>query len=177
MNKKMTSKEVSNLFKSPKKGKTKYNFQKEKVKINNLAELKELIKRIKPQSQTDNPNNIIVNTSDIGMSDDSYAGTVIIPQSGGQSTIRQTLLEGFEMVKNQIKYYKASLATQENSEDYGEFKPAIVPNPKDHKTWLDSFISNNMGGKRSNLSIIWELPEGTFRLDPWSCELEKVNDS
>lgn len=176
MNRKMTPKEASNLFKSPQKNQPKSETQSGKVRINNLAELKELIKRIKPQDQTNDVTNIIVKTSDIGMADESYNGSVVIPQSGGQPTVRKTLLEGFEMVKNQIKYYNASLATQ-NSEDYGEFMPAVVPNPKDHRTWLDTFINNNMGGRRDGLTITWELPEGTYRLDPWSCELERINDS
>lgn len=176
MNKRMTPKETSDLFRSPKKSQSKKNIQPEKVRINNLAELKDLIKRIKPQNQSDSISNIVVKTSEIGMTDESYDGPVIIPQSGGQPTIRKTLLEGFEMVKNQIKYYNASLATQ-NAEEYGEFSPAIVPNPKDHRTWLDTFINNNMGGERDELSIIWELPEGTYKLDPWSCELKKVDDS
>lgn len=148
----------------------------EKVRIHNLAELKRLVSRLAPEAN-EAPGPIIINTKGTTMEDETYNGPVVIPQSGGQSTLRQTLLDGFEMVKNHTDYYNASLAGQTELEEYGGYPPAVAPNPDEHMTWLDFFIDRQMGGRREGLTIVWELPEGKFRLDPWSCKLEKDDAS
>lgn len=146
----------------------------EKVRIHSLPELKRLVNRLKPEER-EAPGPIIVDTKKAGIADESYSGPVVIPQSGGPSTVRQTLIEGFEMVKNHMEYYNASLATQSAVDDFGGFPPAVTPNPSAHLTWLDTFIDRNMGGQREGLYIVWDLPEGKFRYDPWSSKLEKVD--
>lgn len=169
--------EAAKLFgnKSPKNRQSKSAPQIEKIRINNLIELKNLVKRLTPASTDDVAKPIVINTRDVGMADETYDGAVVIPQSGGESTLRQTILDGFEMIKNHQNYHKASLATQSSLEDYGGFPPAVVPDPSKHLTWLDTFIDRNMGGKREGLYIVWSVPEGKFRLDPWTCKLEKIN--
>lgn len=148
----------------------------EKTRINNLLELKNLIKRLQPSANTPNAP-IIVDTKKANMADETFSGIVTIPQSGGQSTLRQTILDGFEIIKNHQKFHRASMATRTSLEEYGGYPPAIVPDPSEHIMWIDTFIDRNMGGKREGLYITWELPEGKFRLDPWSCELEKIDGS
>ena len=146
------------------------------IRVHNLPELKKLVKRLQP-GPDDKASPIIIDTKKARMADDTYSGMVTIPQSGGQSTVRRTLLDGFEMLKQSQKRYEESLATQNMEEEYGGFLPAVVPNPTEHHTWVDTFIDRNMGGKREGLYIVWNLPEGKFRMDPWTCKLEKVDAS
>jgi len=157
--------EILNLFgrKKPK--------QFEKVKINNLFELKKLVQRLQPTT-IEHTSPIIVDTKQAKMSDDSFSGKVTIPQSSGD-TLYKTLLDGFSMIKNHREYYSASISAELNPDDYGGYLPAKPSNPEDHVTWLDIFIEQRLGGKRDGLSIVWDLPEGQFKLDPWSGKLEK----
>ncbi len=163
--------ETINLF-SKKSPKLPYNT--EKTKINNLVELKQLINRLKPGQDEENVP-IIIDTKNTSMANDTFNGKVTIPQTGGQSTLRKIILEGFEMVKNHQKYHQASLTSQTIQEKYGGYLPAVAPNPEEHAIWIDSFINHNLGGKREGLYITWKLPDGKYKLDPWSCNLEKVN--
>ena len=176
MNDGLTPSESARLFNNKKTSSNKNGRVIEKVRIHTLLELKQLVNRIKP-GKTEAPKPIVLDTKEIGMADETYDGNVIIPQSGGQATIRETLLDGFKMVKNHLEYYNASMASQSAIDEYGGFPPALAPNPDDHRTWLDTFIDRNMGGHREGLFICWDLPEGKFRLDPWSCKLEKVDAS
>ena len=147
------------------------------IRVHNLVELKRLVKRLEPSTDDNTARPIIIDTVKEGMADDTYSGMVTIPQTGGQSTVRRTLLDGFEMLKSAQELYEESLATQTMEEEYGGFLPPVAPNPADHHTWVDTFIDRNMGGRREGLSIVWELPEGKFKLDPWTCKLEKVDAS
>ena len=145
-----------------------------KTKIHNLIELRKLVDRLKPsQNQENEP--IVIDTKNTAMADDTFNGKVTIPQTGGQSTIRKMMLEGFEMVKNHQKYHQASVTSQVTQEEYGGYLPAVAPDPGEHIMWIDSFIDHNLGGKREGLYIAWKLPSGKYKLDPWSCNLEKVD--
>lgn len=177
MNKKMDNNEAARLLSQKRREDVKTPLAPERVRVHSLPELKRLVDRLQPENSEEAPGPIIVNTKKAGIADDTYDGNVLIPQSGGQSTVRQTLLDGFEMIKNHLEYHNASLASRSKIEDFGGFPPALAPNPNDHMTWLDTFIDRNMGGRREGLTIVWTLPEGKFRLDPWSCKLEKVDAS
>lgn len=86
------------------------------------------------------------------------------------TTIRKLLMDGMEMVKRQ-----AGFAPMEVSEDlYGGFKPAM-PARGDSYMWVDTLIERRLDGKRSNLRIVWTLPEGRFEFDPWTKKLEQVS--
>ena len=169
----MDNKEIQNLFKKQPKRSNATDQAIEQVRIHNLVELKNLVKRLKPD-QEESVAPIIIDTKKAKIADESYSGMVSIPQSGGQSTLRRTLLDGFEIIKNHKKYRQASLASVEMKEEFGGFQPAVAPDPDGHHTWLDTFIMRNMGGRREGLYIVWDLPEGKFKLDPWTCQLEKV---
>lgn len=169
----LSKQEAERLFGKGNRTQKKNVPQTQSVRIHNLSELKKMVNRLKPEAN-EAPGPIIINTKGTNMSDETFSGAVTIPQSGGQSTLRQTILDGFEMVKNHREYYTASLASQSEIEEYGGFPPALAPNPDEHMTWLDYFIDRQMGGRRVGLHIIWEIPEGKFRLDPWSCKLEKL---
>jgi hypothetical protein len=167
--------EASRLFNANKKSsKTPRGREIERVRVHSLPELKKLINRLKPVA-AEEVSPIVIDTKKVGIADESYDGNVVIPQSGGQSTVRQTLIDGFTMVKNHLEYHNASLASQSAVEDFGGFPPAVAPNPSEHMTWLDTFIDRNMGGRREGLHIVWNIPEGKFRYDPWSSKLEKVD--
>ena len=185
---KFNSKETLNLFRGsngpqarqPQIQRKKQNQRRmpelpEKVRIHSLAELHELAVRLKPGSDEEiDP--IIIDTKGTPFADDLFNGYVTIPQEGGQSVVRKMLLEGFEMVKNHHQFQKISQEDLEITEDFGGHIPATPPNTEGHIMWIDLFIDRNLGGKREGLYVTWELDEGKYRMDPWTCELEKVDD-
>jgi hypothetical protein len=168
--------EILSLFsKKPKKLSESQN-KSEPSKVTSLYELKKLVDRLKPGA-VEESKSIIIDAKSLSLpKDDQYKeGPVVIPQSGGQSTLRKTLLDGFEMIKNHNVYFKASVASLDLDDEYGGYPPAIAPNPENYDTWVDRFIRNNLGGRREGLFIVWDFPDGTWKLDPWTCELEKVD--
>lgn len=145
------------------------------VVVNNLLELKEIIKSLQPDNKSNDPDAlpIIVKSKGTRFADEKFAGSITIPQSGGHSMARRTLLEGFEMLKRR----QETLSSLQTNEDYYDgFVPAPLADPNEHVTWVDRFIINRLGGRREGLYIVWEIPEGKYRLDPWSCILEKIDD-
>lgn len=166
---KMKKEELQKLFKPASKSKNQIG----PITISNLQELKNLVERLKPGISEGNAP-IVIDTVGTTLADDNFKGKVTIPQAGGQATLRKTMLDGFEMVKNHQSHYRASIASQNMYDEYGGYLPAPVPDPNEHLMWIDRFIKNNLGGKREGLTIIWELPEGKFQLDPWTCQLEKI---
>jgi hypothetical protein len=178
MKKQPNNDEIIKMFKKKKKVIKQQRQIVDPPKIKNIHELRQLIERLKPSEEEENEP-IVIDASELALpKDDAYnAGPVVIPQAGGQSTLRKTLLEGFEIIKNQNAYFEMSAATLENDDDYGGYPPAIAHNPDIYDTWVDRFIRNNLGGKREGLFIVWNLPSGKWKLDPWSCQLEKVDAS
>jgi hypothetical protein len=156
MQKQPNKDEILKMF-SKKQSKQSNSTKHDNPKITNIHELRQLVERLKPGGN------------------DSNQPPIVIPQSGGESTLRKTLLEGFEMIKNHSAYYQASVASLDMDDKYGGYPPAIAPNPDTYDTWVDRFIRNNLGGRRVGLTIVWDLPSGTWQLDPWTCKLEQVN--
>jgi hypothetical protein len=186
-NKKMNQKETLSLFNTSKSDglkplrrwvdqKTKDLSPQDIVVIKTLFELRELVEHLAPDNKTVDPNALPITVQSKGtkFADENFVGNIIIPQSGGQSMTRRTLLEGFNMVKRR----KETLREISNDEEteYGGWFPAPLLDPDEQVTWLDRFIENRLGGKREDLFITWEVSEGKYRLDPWTGILEKVND-
>ena len=88
------------------------------------------------------------------------------------STIRNLLIEGMDLVKRQGKFAEAGEAVSDI--DFGGFLPA-KPIGGHKYTWVDTLIERRLDGKRDGLKIVWNLPEGQFEFDPWSKKLDKVN--
>lgn len=75
---------------------------------------------------------------------------------GSKSLIRESLLEGFNIVKNRKEY---------NEKAGRNFDPDTM------LCWVDKLIDQRLAGKRRGLSIAWELSDGKFKFDPWTGEL------
>jgi hypothetical protein len=146
------------------------------VQINNLADLYELVKKLKPDESTNDAKPIYYNSKGTQLADAKFNGYIKIPQTGGDSTVRQAVLEGFEMIKNHRAAREAQLVAYDYPEDFGGFMPARVPDPEDQITWLDGFIARRLGGKREGLAVVWDLVEGKYQMDPWTCEISQVSD-
>lgn len=148
----------------------------EQIHINNLADLYELIKNLKPsKDSTNDAKPIVYHTKGTSLADEKFNGYVTIPQSGGDSTVRQALIEGFEMIRNHQICHEAQLTAHESPEDFGGYLPARVPDPEDQITWLDSFVNRRLGGRREGLFVVWELAEGKYQMDPWTCEIKQID--
>ena len=186
-NKKVTSSDIVGLFKKSKRKasselkplrrrvdkKTENLEAPDAIVINNLMDLKEIVEHLKPDNQSPDALPITVKSRGTLFADDNFAGNITIPQTSGQSMTRRTLLEGFEMLKRR----QQTLDSLEVDEDaYGGFPPAPLSDPNEQVTWVDRFIMNRLGGVREGLFIVWEISEGKYRLDPWSCVLEKIDD-
>jgi len=147
----------------------------EQVHINNLADLYELVKKLKPSENSSNDAKpIIYNTKGTNFASEKFAGHVTIPQSGGDSTVRQSMIEGFEMIQNHHRCYEAQNMAHDRPDDFGGFLPAKVPNPDEQITWLDGFINRRLGGSRNGLFVVWDLVEGQYQMNPWTCEISPV---
>lgn len=164
--------ELIELFKTKPNKKSKE--EPSQLKISNLKELEKFVERLKPGAN-EKDSTIIIDTKGTSLSSKEFSGKLSVPQSGGQSNLRQTILEGFEMIKNHHEFYRASIAAKEIEEEFGGYPPATAPNPDEYSTWIDRFIKHNLGAHREGLTIVWDLPEGSFKLDPWSCTLSKID--
>jgi hypothetical protein len=147
----------------------------EQVCINNLVDLYELIEKLKPENSVNDAKPIVYDSKNTSFADEKFNGHITIPQSGGDSTIRQSILEGFEMIRNHQKCYEAQLTAHESPEDFGGYMPARVPDPENQITWLDGFIIRRLGGKREGLLVVWDLVEGRYQMDPWTCEVKLID--
>jgi hypothetical protein len=77
---------------------------------------------------------------------------------------RALLIEGFDIVKNRIKLL-------EKCKDR-----SMLPISIDGRMYIDDIIEKMLGGKRENLSVVWETTEGKFRWDPYTTKLTKVSE-
>lgn len=147
----------------------------EPVTVSNLLELQEVISHIKPDTGQDpDAKPITVQSTGTRFADENFNGNITIPQSGGQSMTRKTLLEGFDMLKKRQETLQAM--GKVDLDDFGGFYPATLRDITDQITWVDRFVTNRLGGKREGLYVVWELPEGKYQMDPWTCKLEKIDD-
>lgn len=149
--------------------------------IDSLSELFQLIEHLKPDNKSPDAKSIIIDSAGTDLADQGpepsfiFEGKIQINQESSQPTVRRTLLDGFEMVKRRLQLDIELKARRVDEELYGGFLPPKAPSAAGNITWLDSFIERRLGGKRDGLTIIWELSEGKYRMDPWSCKLEKID--
>ena len=88
------------------------------------------------------------------------------------TTIRNLLIEGMDIVKRQDEFIAKSDAAKDA--DYGGFQPAR-PKGGYRYSWVDTLIDRRLDGKRDGLKVTWNLTDGQFEFDPWTRKLEKVN--
>jgi hypothetical protein len=147
----------------------------EPVSVSNLLELQEIVNHLKPDgSQDPDAKPITVSSTGTRFADENFRGDITIPQSGDQSMTRKTLLEGFDMLKKRQETLQAM--GKIDLDDFGGFYPASLRDITDQITWVDRFITNRLGGRREGLLVVWEIPEGKYQMDPWTCKLEKIDD-
>jgi hypothetical protein len=79
-----------------------------------------------------------------------------------KSEARKSFIEGFEFVKRRKKFNDT--AGNQLSTD-------------DMRCWVDNVVKQRLGGRREGLGVVWDLPEGKFKLDPWTGKLEKEDQN
>lgn len=150
------------------------NITAEKIEIKTLFELKKLVERLKPTNTKDST--LTVNFEKV----DTPSGQVIpsLPvsmKSNGESMERRILIDGFELLKRQREYKEAAKVYEEDVDSFGGFIPAVPIESESSVSWIDRFVSDHLDGRRDGLFVMWDITEGTYRLDPWSCKLEKMS--
>lgn len=145
------------------------------VQIRSYGELVELIAGIKPRAG-EKDKSLQATFKDVSTPNDQVIPELTVSAKLGPGTMAHKLLEdGFRMIQRQSEYGKSAQVFAENVDGFGGFLPTTAPANDHHTTWLDNFIRTSLGGKREGLYVVWDLPEGRFRMDPWTYKLEKVN--
>lgn len=93
------------------------------------------------------------------------------------STIRKTLIDGFNIVKKHIEFNKVqqTLIKKAQSETPDKFLKQSVSDPTDSTGYnVDLLIRDRLNGKRNGLKIVWALSEGVFEYEPYSGQLKKL---
>ena len=147
---------------------------KPEIKINSLFDLNKLVERLKPTNSKET--SLTVEFEKV----DTPSGQIIpkLPvtmKSDGESMERRILIDGFDLLKRQQEFKKSARIFEEDVESFGGFLPTIPPESESNISWIDRYVEDHLDGRREGLFVFWDLPEGTYRLEPWSCKLEKVS--
>tara|TARA_R100001244_G_scaffold25113_2_gene25403 strand:- start:67003 stop:67533 length:531 start_codon:yes stop_codon:yes gene_type:complete len=143
------------------------------IKVNTLKDLYTVIRDIQPVSVKDSTK--IVHMENIeDPKGNKYKSFPVKITDDGQPMARKLLVDGFELLKRQQEFNDGAGVYEEDIEEYGGFLPAATPNDEVGASWVTSFVSKHLDGKIDGLSVIWEIPEGKFRLNPWTGALTKV---
>lgn len=146
----------------------------EKIKINNLFELKKLVERLKPTNSQSS--SLTVDFEKVEMPNGQIVSKLPVSmKSDGESMERRILIDGFELVKRQQEYKRAAKIYEEDVDSFGGYFPAMPSEEESSVTWIDRFVEDHLDGRRDGLFVMWDIAEGTYRLDPWSCQLERVS--
>jgi hypothetical protein len=145
------------------------------VTISNYKELVTLVAGIKPKTEDKDPN-LQATFKDVSTPSDQIIPELTVSAKLGSGTMAHKLLsDGFKMVKRQLEFGQAAQVFNDDVDSFGGFLPTPAPSNDKHVTWLDNFIRTSLGGRREGMHVVWDLPEGRYRMDPATYQLEKVN--
>ena len=88
------------------------------------------------------------------------------------TTIREELIKGFDIVKERSAAYEIAVATTTMA-NFGHHVPATIADPRYSRFWLDQFIERRMGGKRVGNFVQWQLGNETYTFEPYAGILKK----
>ncbi len=94
-------------------------------------------------------------------------GEIFAVEAESSIDYKKLLLEGFGIVKARLD------ATQKATESGAKLR--IKPFNIEGHMWLDDLIVRRFGGKRDGLRIRWDLEDGTYFFDPYSCKVTKAS--
>lgn len=136
------------------------------TKVQSFHDLQKVVDSLAAKDVT---NPFSVTTVDV----EGVKNTVSVAGNSGDNIKYKILLEGFNALKSQETFGTGVMAENENDAvEFGGFVPAQTA-VKLGMDWIDKFVTQNLGGKREGLKVIWTLPEGRFELDPWTLQLAK----
>lgn len=143
-----------------------------KIKIKTLFDLKRLVERLKPTNSKDST--LTVSFEKVDTPTGQVPQLPVSMENSGESMERRLLIDGFDLLKRQREYKQSAKIYEEDVDSFGGFFPAVPVEAESKGSWVDRFITDHLDGRREGLFVFWDLSEGTFRLDPWSCVLEQV---
>lgn len=144
----------------------------EPVKVNTILELKMLLGPLLKSK----PLNVSMNTKVEWTDGDGKKLISSVSAPCADGSLRETLLEGMQKVKDRIesntKIHAAINEAKKNDEiDDVNMKIWDISNTRFN---VDSLIEKRLGGKRYGVRIRWELVEGTYEFDPFTNKLYEV---
>ena len=86
--------------------------------------------------------------------------TAIKPFIEDKGQLRESILEGFDLVKKRIMFNEVTSTGLDVDKMF---------------FWVDSMIRDKLDGKRRGLFVVWKLHDGEFKFDPYSKEIKKVS--
>lgn len=146
----------------------------ENIKIKCLPDLYKLVSQLKPIATNNKTNTVILNN--IETVDGIYKEFPVNFKDDGQPMVRKVLIDGFNLLKRQQKFSTLSGIYRDELEGFGGFFPALSENDSG-VSWIAEFVSKHLDGTIDGLYVVWSLPEGKFRLDPWLGTIEKIDVS
>ena len=146
----------------------------ESIKVNSLTDLNRVIKELLPVAIENKTR--MVNMENIeDPQGNLYKNFPVKFADDGQPMVRKLLVDGFELLKRQQEFSSASgIFAGDDIDGFGGFYPAVKPVDDIGTGWVTSFVSKHLDGKIEDLSVVWNIPEGKYKLNPWTGDLVKV---
>ena len=149
-----------------------YKKASDPVKVSTILELKMLLGPLLKSK----PSNVSMSTKVEWTDGDGRKLISNVSAPSGDGSLRETLLEGMQKVKDRVdSYIKINTAidnAKKNDEiDVINMKVWDVSNTRFN---VDTLIEKRLGGKRHGVRIRWELVEGIYELDPFTNKLYEV---
>lgn len=145
----------------------------EPVKVRSLQDLYRVIKDLQPVNISDKKQTVVLDNIEDAQGR-KYKKFPVNYQDDGQPMARKLLVDGFELLKRQQEFDSKTGVFPDQVDEFGGFLPAATPRNEVGLSWIGSFVSKHLDGKIEGLSVVWEIPEGKFRLNPWTGGLTKV---
>lgn len=103
--------------------------------------------------------------------DDGNKHTTNVKSYSSDINMRQSLLDGFEQVKEQEKMWN-NIHNVLQDDEYG----AVLPKPDIDKVHMpvDRIIRHRLGGEREGMTIVWHLHDRKVVFDPYNKRLDEI---
>lgn len=140
------------------------------IEIRNISDIR---KAISPFIKEVNPGKVDIASDVTWTNEEGKKQTSTVKAHSSDVNMRQSLIDGFEQVKEHSRMWNDMHNILEEDE-YGASLPK--PNIDDMLMPVDKIIKYRLGGKREGMTIVWELNGRKIVFDPYSKKLEELGN-
>jgi hypothetical protein len=116
-------------------------------------------------------NKVGISGSVVWSDDNGQKHTSNVNAHSSDVSIRQSLLDGFDQVKEQHKMW-GDIHDVLQEDEYGTSLPE--PDIDDMLMPVDRLIRYRLGGKREGMTVVWELMDRKAVFDPYTKKLDEI---